>query len=198
MKQQQLLRRLGRMLAGDDNPLRRPVDKLESAIVAGLVVAFLIAAPLLAVFAAGVTRAAGNREMRAETNWTPGNGRPAAKRRGRRDRPGRRSGYLLGDCEVDHARWRAENRPGGSCAQRASAGQRLSVWATPAGQLTRPPLTKAELAERTIMAAAAVPTGLAVLLAIAFGVTRVVGNRRRMGCWAREWSATGPRWSSLR
>ncbi len=71
MKQQRLLRRLCRMLAGDDNPLRRDVDKLESAVITGLIVAFFIAAPLLAFFAAGVVGVAGTREMRAEQQWKP-------------------------------------------------------------------------------------------------------------------------------
>ena len=47
MKQQRL-QRLRRIIAGDDNPLRRYVDKLESAVVVSLVIAFLVAAPLLA------------------------------------------------------------------------------------------------------------------------------------------------------
>ena len=83
-------------------------------------------------------------------------------------------------------------------ALNARAGQRVTVWVTPTGQLTHQPLTRNEVAGRTVMAAVAAPAGLALLLAIAIGVTRVVANRRRLACWAREWEATGPRWSSLR
>ena len=66
---QQLLGRLGRMLASDHNPLRRPVDRLECAVMTCLIVAFFIVAPLLAVFAAGVVGTAGTREMQAEASW---------------------------------------------------------------------------------------------------------------------------------
>lgn len=198
MKQQQLLRRLGRMLAGDDNPLRRPVDKLESAVITGLIVAFLIAAPLLAIFAAGVVSAAGTREMQAETQqWKPVTAvleQDAA------------NGAIGLDGDWDTAWVKAKwTMPGGAqktgqvaVALNARAGLRVSVWVTPAGQLTHQPLTKAEVAERTVTAAVACPAGLAVLLMVAVGAIRVVANRRRMACWAREWEATGPRWSSLR
>lgn len=71
MRQQRLTRRLGRMLAGDDCPLRRGVDKLQSAVIRSLIVAFLIAAPLLAIFAAGAVGAAGTRERNAEMQWQP-------------------------------------------------------------------------------------------------------------------------------
>lgn len=71
MKQQRIPRRLGWMLAGNDSPLRRPVDKLESAVITTIIVAFFIAAPLLAIFAAGAVRAAGTREMSAESQWKP-------------------------------------------------------------------------------------------------------------------------------
>lgn len=196
-RQQQLLRRLGRMVAGDDNPLRRPVDKLESAVITVLIVAFFIVAPMLAVAAADVTGAAGAREMKAETSWQPAT---AVLQQGAAD------GVIGLDGNWDtawvKAKWTA---PGGAqksgrvaVALNARAGQRVAIWVTPAGQLTHQPLTRAEVAERTVMAAVAAPAGLALVLTIAIGVTRVVANRRRMACWAREWEATGPRWSSLR
>jgi hypothetical protein len=194
---QQLLRRLGGMLASDDNPLRRPVDKLECAVMTCLIVAFFIAGPLLAVFAAGVVGTAGIREMQAEASWKPV---PAVLTQG----AAAGAIGLDGDWNVAwvKAQWTA---PDGAhkagpvaVALDASAGQRVTVWVTPTGQLTHQPLTRAEVAERTVMAAVAAPVALALLLTIAIGVTRVVANRRRLACWAREWEATGPRWSSLR
>jgi hypothetical protein len=197
MNQQRPLRRLGRMLAGNDSPLRRPVDKLESAIITSLIIAFFIAAPLLAIFAAGAVRAAGTREMSGESQWQPRRAvllQSAAE--GAID--------LDGDWDTAwvNARWTA---PVGATEHglvavplNARAGQQVSVWVTGAGQLTHQPLTKADVAERTVLAAVACPAGLALLLTVAVGVTRVVANRRRMACWAREWEATGPRWSSLR
>jgi hypothetical protein len=197
MRQQRLMRRLGRMLAGDDNPLRRGVDKFESAMITGLIVAFLIAAPLLAIFAAAAVGAAGAREMAAESRWQRV---PAVLQQSAAE------GTIGADGDWETAWVRAQwAMPTGAkktgqvaVALNAQAGQRVAVYVTPAGQLTHEPLTRAELAERTVMAAAACPVALAVVLAIAIGVTRMLANRRRMASWAREWEATGPRWSSLR
>ena len=194
---QQLLRRLGGMLASDDNPLRRPVDKLECAVMTCLIVAFFIAAPLLAVFAAGVVGAAGTREMQAEASWKQV---PAVLMQG----AAAGAIGLDGDWNTAwvKAHWTAPDgahRTGPvAVALNARAGQRAMVWVTPTGQLTHQPLTRDEVAERTVMAAVAAPAGLALLLTIAIGTARVMANRRRMACWAREWEATGPRWSSLR
>jgi hypothetical protein len=196
MKQQRL-RRLGRIMAGDDNPLRRPVDKLECAVMTCLIVAFFVAAPLLAVFAAQVAGTAGTREMQAEASWKLV---PAVLTQGAA------AGAIGMDGDWSTAWVKAQwTAPDGAhkaglvaVALNARAGQRVTVWVTPGGQLTHEPLTRNEVAERTVMAALAAPAGLALLLTIAIGVTRVMANRRRMACWAREWEATGPRWSSLR
>jgi hypothetical protein len=197
MRQQLLMRRLGRMLAGDENPLRRGVDKLQSAVITSLIVAFLVAAPLLAIFAADAVGAAGTRERNAEHQWR-------AVTLTLEQSAAEGTIGLDGNWETAwvKARWTA---PGGAqktglvaVALNAQAGQHLTVYETETGQLTREPLTRAEVAERTAMAAIACPVALAVVLAIAIGVTRVLANRRRMACWAREWEATGPRWSSLR
>lgn len=197
MKQQRLLRRLARMLAGDDNQLRRPVDKLESAVITGLIVAFFIAAPLLTIFAGDAVRAAGTREMNAESQWKP---RTAVLQQDAA------AGTIGLDGNWDTAWVKAQwTMPGGAkktglvaVALNARAGEHVAVYVTPAGQLTHQPLTKAEVAERTVIAAIACPVALAVVLTIGIGVTRVLANRRRMARWAREWEATGPRWSSLR
>jgi hypothetical protein len=197
MTQQRLMRRLGRMLAGDDSPLRRGVDKLQSAVITSLIVAFLIAAPLLAIFAADAAGAAGTRERNAERQWqqvTATLEQNAAQGTVGAD----------GDWETAwvKAQWtmRGGARKTGlvAVALNARAGQNMTFYVTPAGQLTREPLTRAEVAERMAVAAIACPVALAVVLTIAIGVTRVLANRRRMACWAREWEATGPRWSSLR
>jgi hypothetical protein len=185
------------MLAGDDSPLRRGVDKLQSAVTRSLIVVFLIAAPLLAIFAAGAVGAAGTRERNAEGQWqrvTVILEQNAAQ------------GTIGADGDWETAWVKAQwPTPGGAertglvaVALNARAGQHLTVYETAAGRLTREPLTRAEVAERMAMAAIACPVALAVVLTIAIGATRVLAYRRRMACWTREWEATGPRWSSLR
>jgi hypothetical protein len=196
MRQQRLVRRLGRMLIGDDNPLRRRVDKLESAVITSLVIVFLIAGPLLAIFAAGAVSAAGTREINAKKQQAVTAILKESAAQGTIGLDG-----AWGTAWVK-AQW---TMPGGvkktgliAVALNAQAGQQVTVYVTPAGQLTHEPLTRPDVAERSVMAAIACLVALAVVLTIAAGVARALAARRRMACWAREWEATGPRWSSLR
>jgi len=196
MKQQRLQRRR-RTAAAGDNSLRRHVDKLESAIVASLVISFLVAAPLLAIFAGRAVGVAGAREEQAQRAWRPVTAvlqESAAE------------GQIGLDGELDTswvtAKWTAPDGAQRSglvaVALDAQAGQHLQLWATPAGQLTHPRLTTAQVRERQVTAVAAVAFGLAVLLSIAASFVRVVANRRRLAAWGKAWDAIGPRWSSLR
>ena len=181
----------------EDNPLRRHVDRIESAIVAGLVVAFLFAAPLMCILAIHVAGAAAVREQQAERSWQPVTAVLAQSAA---------AGQVGVDGAVDtswvSARWVA---PDGAVrhglvavALNAKAGQRMTVWVTSAGQLTRPRLTRSQVLEWEAFGAILAPVGLAALLVVAGGVVRVVANRRRLAGWTRAWEATGPRWSSLR
>lgn len=196
MKQQRW-QRLRRIAVGDDNPLRRYVDKLESAVGVSLVVTFLVVAPLLATFAIGHVGAAGARQMRAEASWKQV---PAVLTQSA-------SAGLIGlDGEWDTswvtAKWTAPDglhRTGIVAADlNARAGQDVTVWVTQTGQLSPPKLTAAGIADREVSVAIAVSAGLAVLLSITACVVRVLGNRRRMAGWTKAWEAIGPRWSSLR
>jgi hypothetical protein len=184
----QLWQRLTR--SPEDNPLQRRVDRIESAIVACLVVVFIIAAPLLIIVAARVSGAAAVRERRAESGWQPVSA--VLQQSGA-------AGQIAGGGDLDAswvpARWRA---PDGAWRQglvavelNAKAGQRMTVWVTPAGQLMHPPLTRAEVLEWEATAAMLAPVALAALLVIAGGIVRVVANRRRMAGWARAWAALG-------
>jgi hypothetical protein len=192
----QIWQRLVRIVAGNDNPLRRPVDRIQSAVVAGLVIAFVVAAPLLSIIAVRVTGTAAVREQRAEAKWQPVTAvlqESAA------------AGQVADDGAFDSWVIASWEMPGGvkrsglvAVDLNARKGQRMTVWVTPAGQLTRPKLARAQVLEWEATAAIAAPIGLAVLLVVAGGVVRVAANRRRMAGWTRAWAAAGPRWSSLR
>ncbi len=78
----------------------------------------------------------------------------------------------------------------------ARAWQRMMVWVTPAGQLTRPPNTSANLRDWEAVAARLVPANLAVLLIAAGGAVRMLANRRRLAGWAQAWAVSGPQWPS--
>jgi hypothetical protein len=190
----QLWQRLVR--SPEDNPLQRHVDRIESAIVACLVVAFVVAAPLLCIAAVRVAGAAAVREQRAESGWRQV---PAVLLQSA-------GAGQVQDGELDtswvSARWLA---PDGAprhglvaVALNAERGQRMTVWVTPDGQLTRPRLTSAQVLQWEATGAILAPIGLAALLVVAGCAVRVLANRRRMAGWTRAWAAAGPRWSSLR
>jgi hypothetical protein len=191
------MQRLRRIVAGDDNPLRRNIDKLESAIIVGLVIAFVVVAPLLAVAAVRVVSAAGAREAAAQSSWRPDQAvltQNAA------------AGVIGLDGEWDTssvtARWTA---PDGvvqhgliAVGLNAKAGQTVEITVTETGQLTTQRLSHGELLEREVVAAIGAPAALAALLAFAACAVRRAANRRRMGSWTKAWEVVGPRWSSRR
>jgi hypothetical protein len=57
------------MLGWDGNPLRRRIDRVEAAMVAGLIAVFLISAPMLAAATGHWIASAGMREQRTEVAW---------------------------------------------------------------------------------------------------------------------------------
>jgi hypothetical protein len=175
--------------------LQRRVDRIESVIVAGLVVVFLVGAPLLAVVAVEVTGAAAAAEQRAESGWRT---RTAVLQESAA--AGQIAEY--GGASWVPATWTSPDgvqRTGLVAVElNAKRGQRMTVWVTRAGQLTRPPLTRAQVLQWEATGAMVAVIGLAVLLVVAGAGVRVVANRRRMAGWTRAWEAAGPRWSSLR
>src|SRR5260370_25349923 len=76
------IRRFARTLGWPRSPLRRRTDRVEGGMVTGLIVLFLIAAPVLATVVGHWTRAEGIRQEHAERAWrqvpaTVQRGRPA-------------------------------------------------------------------------------------------------------------------------
>lgn len=180
-----------------DNPLCRPIDRIERTILAGLIVAFLIAAPLLAILAVHLTAAAADREQRAQARWqqltavlTQDGSAGLVGLDGEWDTSWVTAQWTMPDGVVRTGRV--------AVALAARQGEHVQVWVTQAGQLTHPPLSRADVTEREIAAGALTPAALGVLLLIAGDAVRVLANRRRMADWTRAWEAAGPRWTSLR
>jgi hypothetical protein len=192
-----LWQRIRRIVIGDDNPLRRHVDRLESMVAASLVIAFVVVAPLLTIVGVQAIGTAAGREQSAESTWRQV---PATLTQSA-------SAGLIGldgqwDASWVTARWTApDGAPVGGLLPielNAKAGQRVMVWVTHTGGLTHAPLTSAEVIDREAIVALSVPAGLALLFWTTSRVVRAVANRRRMISWAKAWEAVGPRWSSLR
>ena len=178
----------------DRNPLRRTLDRVEAAILAGLAVAFLAGAPAAAVTAAHVAAATGARTAQAQRSWHQA---PAVLLA---DVPG--SGYGRSG-PVARARWAA---PGGgartgtvSAPPGARAGSTVPVWVDASGQLTKaPPLRLAQVNDQAVLAAAAAFVGLGYLLACVGLLACGVLARRRLAAWDAGWRATEPRWTRRR
>jgi hypothetical protein len=185
-------RRVAFSLGWDGNPLRRGIDKAEAMAMTFLVVALVIAGPLLAVLVARSADAASVREQHAEQGWRHV---PAVLEQGA-DQVVSSGGQW--DIAWVEATWKL---PGGRIGTgqlgvplNARAGQRVWIWVTPAGRVTRPPLTSADVVDQVMFATLMVVAGWAVVLGIGALTVRAVADRRRMASWQREWEVSGPQW----
>lgn len=187
---------LGRFARGrrfDRNPLRRATDRIETAVLAALVIAFLAGAPFAAQAAgAWIHGVAQRTQLSQETSRSQVRAvvltvaTPAA------------TGKELAD--QAQARWRAPDGrevtgevpvPPGT-----AVGATIQVWTDRAGNLTTAPLADSQVAEQTVLGQALGVVGTACVLAVAGALALRALNRRRMADWAAEWQVTGPRWTT--
>ena len=176
----------------DRNPLRRPADRVEAAIVAGLLAAFVAGAPLAALAVGNWSHAVGFRVEHAQQSaWhqVPATLFATAPY----------PGYTGYEAQVP-ARWTAQNgtrvsaeipAPAG-----AKAGSTLLVWVDAAGHLTGPPLRHDQVTGQAALAAllAALSVGM---LALCAGLVAHSGlERRRLAAWDSDWRVTEPQWTS--
>jgi hypothetical protein len=186
----------GRAVRGlwpDRNPLRRTLDRVEAAIVAGLAIAFLAGAPVAAVTAAHVAAATGARTTQAQRSWH------------------RLPAVLLADVPssgygrygpVARASWAA---PGGrartgtvSAPPGARAGSTVLVWADGSGQLAKAPLQLSQVNDQVVLAAVAAVVTLGYLLPCLGLLACGVLGQRRLAAWDADWQATEPQWTRRR
>src|ERR1039457_6764127 len=125
-----------RRLWPDRNPLRRAADRMEAAIVAGLLAALVVGAPLAALAVGKWSYAVGSRVEHAQQSaWH----QVPATLLTKAPYPG----YTADEAQV-RARWPPQNgrRLGGEipAPEGAMAGGPLLVWFEAPGQLTGPPL----------------------------------------------------------
>jgi hypothetical protein len=180
--------RVARGLWPDRNPLRRGLDRAEAAIVAGLAVAFLVAAPITAVAAGHLAYGIASRTASAQRSWH------------------RATAVLLASATVPGqfgttvpARW---NSPPGvrhtgkvPVLANAFAGSAVTVWVDASGRLTGQPLRRSQVQGQAVMAALLAPAALGLLLGCAGLLARGALGRRRMTAWDSDWRATAPLWT---
>jgi hypothetical protein len=187
--------RLGRFVRGrrpDRNPLRRGSDRVETVVLALLVIVFLTAAPFAALASGSWALARAHQAQlveRASSYQVPA---VVLKL----DTP---SGGAYADLGAQ-ARWTAHNGrvitgeipvPLGM-----AVGSTQWLWTTANGELTNPPLQDSQVTGQAHVAEGFAVVTLAVLLAITGLVTRWTLDKRRMAAWEAEWRATGPRWTT--
>ena len=186
--------RVWRGLWPDHNPLRRASDRAEAAIVATLLAAFLIGAPLLA-FAAGhwVYHSGLRAEQAQAAAWHVV---PAVLLD---DAPSPAPSWALVSPLV-RARWTAPD--GRRCIGEVRtpvgtrAGRLVQVWVTADGRQAGPRLQGSQLAVRVIFTALTVPAVLGVVLLSAGILAHGMLERRRLAVWDADWRATGLQWTS--
>jgi hypothetical protein len=183
--------RLVRWLAGR-NALRRPVDRIEGAVLVAFSTAFLVAIVVASILGAHTyqsQRAAsvGLRPVVAVLIQAgPFYGSPAqlgqAEARWRDPRDGEQSGVLT-----------TATTPG---IIGATAGARIPVWLDRAGQPVAPPVGQVTMIVNALAVGAAVAGGAGIVLLISYALCRLALDRRRLAAWESAWSLTGPRWTT--
>ena len=186
--------RLVRWLAGR-NALRRPVDRIEGAVLVALSAAFLGALAVASVLGAHTYQS-----QRAASAGL----RPAAAVL---SQPGPLSYGSMAQLGKAEARWRD---PGGSEQSGvlttatapgivgAAAGARIPVWLDRSGQPVTPRGGRVAMIVSALAPSTAVAGGAAVTLLACYGLCRLVLDRRRLAAWESAWSLTGPRWTTRR
>lgn len=185
--------RLVRWLAGP-NTLRRPVDRIEGAVLVVLTAAFLVAVVVASVLGAHTYQsqraaAAGLRPVVAVLSQAGplvyGSTAQLGLAEARWPDLGReRSGVLT-----------TATAPG---IIGAAAGARVPVWLDRSGQPAGPPGGQVGMIVNALAASAAVAAVAGITSLICYGLCRLVLDRRRLAAWESAWSLTGPRWTTRR
>ena len=180
-----------RYLRPDRNPLRRPLDRAHSRLVAALAALFLItgviASALMIHFVGGAGRWAEHHQARtryqvdavvtATGAAASRNGVEQETRLSWRDRTGR---YHTGTVVPNN-----DDR----------VGAHRRIWIGRTGELTARPRTHAQTLTDTTLAVFATLTSLAILHAGVYTAVNRRFERRRMALWEEEWTATAARWT---
>jgi hypothetical protein len=183
-----------RRLYPDRNPLRRATDRAEFAVVALLLVAFLIAAPLTALAAVDWAASSGLRAERAGLHQVP------AVLLHDASAPAGSLGFPAPALQA-LARWSGPTGPRTGMVYvlpGARAGSTVLVWTDRAGSLTAAPPGATDLAELEFLAVVAAPAVLALVLLSARVIATGILDRRRLAAWDADWAATEPQWTRRR
>jgi hypothetical protein len=188
------LARLARLLLGR-NELRRPSDRIEGCVVAVLLAAFLsatVAAGVLAVRTYQSQRAAASR-LRPTTAVLA--------------QAGPDVNAILVPTATTRASWKL---PDGATRtgllstltapdiSYAPAGTTVPVWLGRSGEPLVAPPGAVDVVLNAVFVAVCVMAAAAVLLALCYGLCRMILERHRLAQWESAWAAVGPQWTRRR
>lgn len=191
------MRGIVRRFLPDRNPLRRTVDRVEAAVMAGLFVVFLAGASLAALAAAGHVTASGLRAERAEASWrrVPAvllQNAPRAAQSPDED----------STIPLVRARWTAPDgtpRVGELYAPYgAAAGTTVPVWTDRSGNLEAAPVEHGYVVAQATFTALTAVALVAAAVAVTGLLARRALDRHRLAAWEAEWARTGPQWTGRR
>lgn len=183
--------RLARRLLGR-NELRRPADRIETAVIVSLVAAFLTAAVAAACFAGHLYQA----EHTAAATL-----RPAVAAL---SQPGP---FTTTPAAAAGATWRLPSgaeRSGtlttvtAPAIYHAPAGTSVPIWLDRSGEPQAPPPSPEGMILSAVLAGIIATTGATIVLILCYIVCRTLLDRHRLAGWESAWAATGPRWTSHR
>ena len=188
------LPRLWRRWRPDANPLRRTTDRMEAALLAVLIAAFLLGAPLAGIAAGRAAAASNGRAEHAQASVH----RVAAVLL--QQAPGKPHPMFQAPLDpLVPAQWKAPDgtpRTGEIYAPAgAAAGSTVLVWTDRSGRLTASPLQRGDVVEEVALAASLAAMAVAGLLAALGLLGRWVLDRRRLAAWDARWRSTGPQWT---
>jgi hypothetical protein len=185
--------RMARGLWPDRNPLRRPIDRVESMVMAGLAIAFLAVAPVAAAVAADAVHSSGAYTAQAQrSDWHQV---PAVLLS---------SAVVSGDGYQPSvvAMWAAPNgaiRIGMVPAPLVPrVGATVMVWVNAAGWQTGQPLQPSQVQSQMVLAATFAPVVLGLVLLCAGQLAHHLLQRQRLAGWDVEWRTVEPEWSRRR
>ena len=184
--------RLVRWLAGR-NVLRRPVDRIEGAILVVLSAVLFVAVAAAAVFGTHTYQS----QRAASASLSPAVAVLI------------QAGPLYGPARVGQAEARWRDRGGGNRSgvlttlsapgiMGAAAGARIAVWLDRSGQPAAPPGGQVAMIVDALVLGVAVAGGAAGVLLVCYVLCRLALDRRRLTAWESAWSLTGPRWTTRR
>jgi hypothetical protein len=180
----------------DRNPLRRGIDRLETCLLVGLLVALAAATPFAArlVGHASYLSALHARQEQLVTRHEV--------RAVLTDDASQVSGYSLSAYVLTQASWTSAGgvpRSGDVPAEPGSAkGTAVTVWTDDNGYLASPPLALSEVTSQADAATIGVIVAAGVLYICGAAAIRQVLYRRRMAAWDADWVATAPTWNRQR